>query len=185
MTQSPSNKGHKPVDSDEFSAMWASAQPLVTSYIASITGKFHDTEDLVQKVAIAAFKKHSEYDASRPFNSWVVGIARLEILRWRRDHARDRHVFSDETITRIERSHVILSGELDERRAALQACFAKLEGRARRFIEMRYLRDMTSQAIAKQSGLEAAAVRSMLYRVRQSLLKCINRRMGVKETTDG
>lgn len=185
MDLAPNNPKPAPADNDVFSARWAAAQPLITSYIASVTGRFHDTEDLVQKVAIAAFKKSGEYDPSRPFNGWVVGIARLEIMRWRRDCARDRLVFSDDVISRIEQSHVQQSDELEARRVALRACFSKLEGRPRRFMEMRYLRDMSPQAIAEQSGLQPTAVRVMLHRIRQALQKCMSRRMSQGGGRDG
>lgn len=169
---------------DDFAAMWASAQPMVTAYIASVVRNFHETEDVLQKVATVAFQKQGQYDRQRPFSAWVTGIARLELLRWRRDQARDRHVFSDETIARLEESHSGMKDELDERRAALQACFLKLDGRAKRFVEMRYLRDMPLTQIATRLGMQATAVRVSLHRVRQALQRCIERQLSGKGAKD-
>ena len=95
---------------------------MVAAYISSVVRDFHETEDLLQKVATIAFRKRSEYDPTRPFHAWVIGVTRYELLRWRRDKARNRLCFTGETIERLAVSHSLVHDELEDRRIALQYC---------------------------------------------------------------
>ncbi|MCH8921994.1 MAG: hypothetical protein IIA67_02460 [Planctomycetes bacterium] len=59
---------------------------------------------------------------------WALGIARLEVLKHRRQHATDRHVFAEDLVARIEAAYGQISDHLEDRRRA----FARLPGRGRR-----------------------------------------------------
>ena len=74
---------------------WVKAQPVVAAFIASIVRDSHRADDLLQEVARISAVKFDEYDSSRAFTSWVLGIARYEILRFRRSQGRSRIMFSD------------------------------------------------------------------------------------------
>ena len=122
----------KPSTDAEFAVLWVTAQPMVSAYIKSVVRDFHQSEDLVQKVASVAFEKREQYDSQRPFGAWVAGIARYELLHWRRSQARSRLVFTAETIEQIEVANTDLFDEFGERRAALGFCVEQLDPKGRR-----------------------------------------------------
>lgn len=167
----------------EFTARWVASQPMVTAYIASVVVDFHETEDVLQKVAAIAFVKRDQYDPERPFYAWVAGIARYELMRWRRDKARDRHVFTSETLERIERVSSEIHDELDARRSALGHCLERVTPKGRRFIEMRYSRGLTFKQIAQELGAKPVAIRVALHRVRTALHDCISNRLRSTDTS--
>src|SRR5262245_25378219 len=75
---------------EQFTRLWTAAQPVVASYLGSLVPDFRDAQDLLQNVAIACLRKFAEYDSQRPFTTWALGMARLEVLNLRRTHARSR-----------------------------------------------------------------------------------------------
>lgn len=164
-------------EAKDFASLWVSSQPKVAAYIASVVNNFHETEDVLQKVAKVAFEKHDQFDRSQSFTAWVNGITRFELMRWRRDKARDRHIFSDDTIRLLGSVTTLMSDEFDDRRMALQTCFEKLDRSGRELVELRYLDNQGLSAIADRLGIKQSTVRVRLYRVRRLLAECIQRRM--------
>ena len=56
-------------------------RPLAT-YLLAATGDPHAAEDLLQGVAATLWQELADYDQTRPFGAWAVGVARLKVLRW-------------------------------------------------------------------------------------------------------
>lgn len=174
---------HKHLSDSEFAALWAKAQPMATSYVLAVVRDHHETEDLVQKVASIAFEKRNSYDSTRPFGAWVSGIARLELLHWRRSKARNRVLFTPDTIEKIDEGLSRVEDEIDDRRAALSWCMQKLSGKGRRLIEMQYLGGLAPTQIAQQLDAKPASIRGALHRIRESLHRCIDNRIAAATST--
>ena len=131
--------------------------------------------------------KYDQYDQTRPFGAWAVGVAKYEVLYYRRERATDKHLFGDDIVEQIASRYEILAEEVDPLRDALKHCLDKLEGRSKRVIELRYRRGLPSAAIADEMDLTAGAVRMLLCRVRDTLRRCIERRrlkIGFGELSD-
>lgn len=162
---------------DEFAKNWAAAQPMVGAYISSVVRDYHDAEDLLQQVAVIAFRKREDYQPGTAFVSWVCSIARYELLRWQRDKARNRLVFSDKTVEILAEVQDVFETELDDRQEALQHCFGVLDRKAVGLLKLRYKDNLTPEQIARQTKMKPVSVRVALHRIRQLLEKCITDRM--------
>ena len=46
-------------------------------------------------------EKFEQLDNPENFRKWAFGVARFEVLSYRRDKARDRHVFSEELLLQL------------------------------------------------------------------------------------
>lgn len=137
----------------------------------------HQAEEVLQRVAVALVRKFSQYDESRSFAAWAVGVAKYEVLYFRRQRAQDKHLFDDEIVDRIAFSYQQYAEEADPRRKALEDCLKKLTGRSRHVISLRYEQGLDGVAIAEKMRLSAGAVRMLLCRVRQSLRECVDQCM--------
>ena len=164
-------------NSVEFTRLWTNVQPNVMAYISASVRQFSDAQDVVQNVAVAAVKKFDDYDRAKPFAGWIIGIARVEVLRYLRQHAKDRHQLVDEDVL------VQLAGtwernlnQLEEERAALMQCLKLLRGRPREMIEHRYGSGLKTAEIAEITGLKPGYVSVSLNRAYQQLRACIDRR---------
>ena len=157
--------------------LWVKSQPVVAAFIASVVRDSHRTDDLLQEVARISAAKFDEYDSTRPFASWVLGIARFEILRFQRSQGRSRVLFSDTLLENLVEDFQAQSEHGDDRRRALRDCLESVSGRRRLVLEMRYQRGLRPPDIAERLGITPNAVLLLLHRTRRILAECISRRL--------
>ena len=91
--------------------------------------------------------------------------------------------FSDEALGQIEAGFedVETRWASRDRIAALRSCLGTLSPTARRMLELRYASQLKREDIAAQFGREGEAVRKTLYRTRQVLGQCDERRIRAEE----
>ncbi len=164
-------------EATRFTTHWIHVQPTVFAFVSSTLGNYSDAEDVVQKVATIAIAKFADYDESKPFVNWVIGIARFEILRHLRDNRSDRHKFIADSLGEIVQSFEDIAPELDARRRALSACVDQVQGRAREVLEKRFADGLKTGAIAATMGLAANSVSRILNRTYGVLRECIGRQL--------
>ncbi len=135
----------------------------VYAYIAYRIGDGPDAEDLTHDVFERALRYRGSYDPSKgkPLQ-WLLGIA--------------RRVIDDRGTSRLlgEAADADRAGssEMEEeaaRRLDLHAALARLTGRERDLLALRYGADLSSRQIAEIVGLSANAVEVALHRARARL----------------
>ncbi len=161
----------------ELAVYWTKAQPQVANFISLMIPDFHDAEDVLQRVAVALVKKFPEFDRRRSFPDWAVGIARYEILAYRRRKARDRHVFDESIIEQVAQLYREAEPAFDEVREALGECMAKVTGRNRRLLELWYLGHTSQMDIAREFATTPGTIYVSLHRIRTGLRDCVRRRL--------
>lgn len=165
---------------EQISALWTRSQHAVAAYLASLVYDHHDAEDLLQRTAVAAIRKFRDFDETRSFSSWVLGIAHIEVLRYRREKTRDaRLMFSEHAVEVLTQAH----GELEnndgaESRAALARCMGRLRGRSRQVVDLFYRDNLKLDEISEQLSIARGTVGSMLHRSRGMLRDCVDHEMG-------
>lgn len=161
------------------SRLWSEAQPVVAAMIAGAVVDFQHAEDLVSQVAETVVMKFDDFDRSRPFTPWALGIAKKMILRHYERRAGERLVFFDERIlSEMAIAQEEVAGEATERLAAMRKCLAEIKGKTRRVMEMRYLHGLKPQAIGDALDMTSNAVWVMLHRGREAVARCIDRKLG-------
>lgn len=165
-----------------FAALWVEVQQPVATFIAAAGPGFHDTDDLLQKVAVIAFEKFDTFDPDcGPFLAWVIGIAKNELLHWRRGLSRDRHVFQPEVLECLADAQRQEAGEPSLAGQAVAWCLDKVRGRAREILSLRYVDDLKPAEIADRLGTSSSSIRVTLTRTRGSLRECVERRIRAME----
>jgi RNA polymerase sigma-70 factor (ECF subfamily) len=163
-----------------FTRHWTQAQPTVAAYINSMVPDFQQAEDLLQNVAVVLLRKFPEYDPSRPFVAWALGISRNEILSTRRSFARSFLSFHPDLLEGVAAAYEEMSPQLKARAAALQDCIENVKGHARKVLRLRYQEALAPRDIAGRLGLEPGNVRVILSRVRAALQECVERRLSAE-----
>jgi RNA polymerase sigma-70 factor (ECF subfamily) len=167
----------QPHQAEQLAALWAASQSTVSAFIRTLVPDYQQADEVMQRVAVALVRKYDQYDDSRSFAAWAIGMAKFEVLYYRRERATDRHLFGDDIVEQIASRYEALAEESDPLRDALKSCLDNLEGRSRQVLELRYKRGLSSAAIATEMQLSSGAVRMLLCRVRDSLRRCIEGRM--------
>lgn len=134
-----------------------------------------DVDDVLQETNVALWRKADEFDPSRDFLAWALGIAQMQVLAFRKRQQRRKLVFDDELLNTLAAEAAQHASELEPRRAALAACLQKLPEEHRHLVTRRYEPGGSVNEIAQEQGKTPKAVSEMLRRIRAALLECIER----------
>jgi RNA polymerase sigma-70 factor (ECF subfamily) len=165
-----------------FTQLWTAAHPTVAGFVRGLVPDRAAVDDILQEVAVALFAQFADYDQTRPFVAWALGIAKHKIQdRWR-SLARSKQVVQDAAVLEaMAEISAEMDDEFEARRAALQECLSQVQGRASDLLRLHYHEGLEPRHIAEQLGLQAGHVRVLLNRVRGVLRDCIERRIGLPE----
>ncbi len=162
---------------DEFIQLLTAHQPQLRGVVMAGLGSHADCEDVLQRTNLAIWRKASDFDPTRSFIAWAIGIARFEILSFIRDRRRDRHVFSPELVELLLVEAETQLDRVPERTLALRGCVAELPVRSRDLLVLKYVQGQGIREIAEATGRTLDSVKSLLLRVRKLLAECIERRL--------
>jgi RNA polymerase sigma-70 factor, ECF subfamily len=165
-----------PREVEELAAYWTGAQRTVAGFVRSLVTDFHESEEVLQRVAVTLVRKHGQYDPTRPFVAWALGVARFEVLAFLHERSSDRLVFSDALVERIAESHERAARDPSPAPQFVDECVEELDGRARQAIQLRYGGNLRTAQIARTMQLSDGAVRMLLSRARALLRKCVELR---------
>jgi RNA polymerase sigma-70 factor (ECF subfamily) len=173
----------QPDDADamRFGLLWAEARGAVEGYLHGLVTDHQAADELVQDVAVAAFRSFANWRPTGSFTVWTLGIAsNLLKMRWR-SLARNRRVFADPTlIESLAAMNAEMDDVLDVERNALRDCLRQVQGRAWDMLRMHYFEHVQTGDIAERLGVAAGQVRVQLHRIRQALRTCIQRRIAAE-----
>ncbi len=160
----------------------AGCQDRLIAHILALVPQRDMAYDIRQEVNLVLWRRRGDYVPGTSFVAWARKVAFFQVLAYRRDRARDRHVFFSEELM------VQLAGEeeredvrvFDARRGALKKCLAKLTDKQRWLIEQRYHSEKSISVLAEVMDQSAGAVATAVYRVRNALRKCVERSPGLE-----
>lgn len=158
---------------------WMQILPAVSAYVRSTILNYHDSEDIIQNIAVVFAEKYDRLDPSRKVLPWILRIARYEVVNYFRSQGREQIIFDEKTLQRIQRAYHVIHDESEGIKKALHTCIESLNDRPRHVLKLRYLREMEIGDISRRLGLSSNAVYIMLCRVREALAKCVQKKAGV------
>ncbi len=144
-----------------------------------------DAEDIVQQSFQKAFVHFHKFEGKSSFSTWLTRIAINEALmlmrrgRGRREVSIDDSSGNEETAVGPEIPDSGPSPESSysqrEREQILSAAINRLTPRTRTAIELRELRELSTQEAARVMGLSVAAVKARVFHGRRKLRKTLKR----------
>lgn len=155
--------------------LWTLAQPKVSAFVTSVVRDFKDRDDVLQDIAVAVVESIDSYDSQRPFDVWAMGVARNQMKLYFRRRQRDRLLFDETTIQRVEAAFSRVTDVESRKLDLLNNCLEQLEGRAQELCTLRYEENLKPAAISETLGMAGTAVRKSLQRIREQLRECIDR----------
>jgi RNA polymerase sigma-70 factor (ECF subfamily) len=160
-----------------FARLWTRAQSPVSGYIRSLVPDPHLADDVLQDVAVTCMRKIEEYDTSRSFRAWCMGIARIQVLRYRREGARYRLLAHEDVLEAVAEVQEELSDEMKVRTNALRQCLKEIPAKTRQMLDLQYAGKHSHASIAGFLQVKTGSVKVMLSRARASLRECIEQRL--------
>jgi len=163
---------------EQFLSLLLRSQPNLRAYIASLLLDRSSVDDLLQEVNLTLLRKAETYRPQSSFMAWAARVAQLKVKEYQRKHSRHQRLFSPELIELISNRFLerYEKGGRDERLWTLHDCLAALPGRSRKLIADRYVHNASLEQLAVAMKTSKNAVSAHLYRIRLSLLDCIDRK---------
>lgn len=157
---------------DQFLRLFMVHEPSLRVYVRSLLFTGEDESDVMQDVAVVLWRKFDPTLDSEAFCRWAFGVARMEVLTFRRDRARDRLQFSEDIYQLLSETVYEQSNHLEAERRALESCVKKLPEERRQLIEAAYAPGVQIDQMAAQMGKTAMALYKSLHRIRLTLIDC-------------
>ena len=145
------------------------SERVIRLYLNSVIYNKADAQDILQRVALRAYHKFNDYDQTQPFQGWVFGIAKFEVLGYFRDHGRNMEVIDSEISERLaenmEDQSEIINREEEERHERLEQLLRQIPPKAQELIRLRFFEKREYDEIARLLNTNEGAVRTALSRI--------------------
>lgn len=161
-------------DIDAFGQLVELYQQPVINLAYRMLGNYQEAEDAAQEAFIRAFSHLQSYDPNRAFKTWLFSIASNHCI----DRLRKRrltYVSIDEPLpphpSLVSDDHADPEKSLldQERSTYIQSMLDELSPDYRAAVILRYWYDMSYAEIAESLKTTESAIKSRLFRARQSL----------------
>ena len=166
---------------DHFLRLYVENEEALRGFVRSLVPTLEDAREVMQETAALLWRKFDELDSMENFRRWAFGVARMEALTFRRDQARDRHVFSEDLMRLLEAEAEEAAGHSDREQQALERCLQKLPQAQRTLIETVYVGGARIDEMARDSGRTPMALYKLLHRVRMALADCVRMTLDAEE----
>jgi RNA polymerase sigma-70 factor (ECF subfamily) len=163
------------VNREGFVQQMMAEQTSLFAYIARLLGNLNDANNVLQQTNLVLWRKASEFEAGTNFRAWARKTAYYQTLAFLRDKKRDKHIFDDALLEQLAARPTEI--DEDERRVALRHCLGHISADSLELLRQRYAPGNSISDIAKQRRKSEGAIRNALMRIRQSVVRCIERQM--------
>jgi RNA polymerase sigma-70 factor (ECF subfamily) len=141
-------------------------------------------EDIFQEIWIrlqeAAARGEPIADPAR----WCRGVAKNLILHYWRDKRVGKVVTDSELLDLVEQALNEQPEDSSDRRQALMECIDRLPQKSRQLLQLKYDEGLSFAAMAERLKRSVDGLKMALCRVRQALLECAQRKLGLASPTD-
>ncbi|MBV8879772.1 MAG: sigma-70 family RNA polymerase sigma factor [Planctomycetaceae bacterium] len=170
-------------DRNAYSRIVAEYQDMLLAYAAFRVPDAALVDEVVQQTFIRAYEQLKDFQTDKDFGVWLRSICRFMILAELKRVSRDRsnkdnyqeHLKAELVGQALERG---ASDVDDDVLLRLQGCLGKLQQTARSLVTLRYQELLKVEEIAERLGQSATWVATTLFRVRETLRRCLGE--GVK-----
>ncbi|QDV17592.1 RNA polymerase sigma factor [Gimesia panareensis] len=169
---------------EEYVALIAGSQPVLRGLLVALIRRAADVDDVLQETNTVLWRKRDEYDRERAFLPWACRIAQLQALAFFKRVRNDgQAVLEERTLEQIAAATTRRALEAKSHAEALTHCMEKLPSSHRQLVESRYRDAVPVNQIAADEGRSADAVSMTLYRIRKTLMECIQKTMAREAQT--
>ena len=158
-------------------------QGRLRAFVAAYCPARDQVDEIVQRAFVWAYRHLDEYKPGTRFYAWLKAIARnhlLADLEVQKREARGRQRYLEFLLA--ARCREELAREPEDRTPALRACLDELPPGDRALVAERYEAHRPVEAMARDGGCAAGALRVALFRVRQRLRRCVEGKMAEAAT---
>lgn len=156
-------------------------------FVFSLSGTWHDADDIAQEALIKAFRSFGTYDQRAALSTWLYTIARSSCIDWRRSRigkVRPHEPLDEALPATAPHADEILETKRDAER--LWQAIGQVDEKFRVALVLFDIEGASYEEIARIEDVPVGTVRSRLSRARAQLQEQLNPlKSGVVATTGG
>jgi len=164
-------------DVDAFEPLVDRYLPNIRAFLALRAPALHLVDELAHETFVYAFRNIGDFTPGTSLLHWLRAIAgnlfRAETQRFSREQANQSRFAESQCVDAV--SGESLPGDSDEAEL-LRQCVEGLQGKMRDLVSLKYRQERSTEQIAQELKRSAAWVWTMLFRVRQQLKACMERK---------
>lgn len=168
---------------EEFLREFSRERDFLASYIRSLLPNPSDAEDVLQCCSLLLWQKFEQFDRDRSFRAWACGVAFYEVRNFLRSTSRGRMKFSFELMEQIADQRLEEFHAKDVRLGHLQACVQTLKEQDQHLLNAFYSQASPLPELARDRGMTVRSLSTRLWRLRQMLVDCVNRKLALCENS--
>lgn len=157
------------------------AQAGLYSYILTLLPWPDQANDVLQETNLVLWREAAEFAPDSNFQAWACRVAYFQVLTHRRKKHRNRVVFGDAFLDGLAQQAVPGDDLGQEERLFLRDCLKGLPADQRELIRKRYDAGKPVKAIAAEIDESPNSVAVVLFRIRQSLMKCVQNKLAQRD----
>lgn len=158
---------------ERFIALLTEHEGVIRASIRSVIQRPEDVAEIMQAVSLAMWRKFDSLTDSTGFAKWACVIARYEILKFRREKARERFQLDDVLVALILEEGAQQIPLRVGRMAHLEACLEKLPESRRALVLQAYAQGCSMKVLAERIGKSQDGLYQLLRRIREELRACV------------
>ena len=168
-------------DREAFASIVESCHHLLRASLLRDTADPELADEIAQETLIRAWDKRHQYRPGTSPRSWLITIARSQLMECRRREERSRRHLRQ--LVREELLRKADQRDRDEDRAgrleALRACLGEVDESQRELLELVHGKGLTTEGAAEVLGIQPPACRQRLSRLQRALRMCAEKRLAL------
>lgn len=154
------------------------------AFIFASVRDYDIAEEVLQDVSVVVCENSDSFELGTNFGAWAREIARRRILAYYRTTKRFPCPLSEDELRNLQAGFDAVDDTSTKlRMASLTKCLEALKPFAKQLIQLRYAARFSLGEIGERVGRQPESVRKALYRTRQTLRECIERRLRREDKT--
>lgn len=162
---------------EHFVELFTKNEQSLRTFVRSLVPSWHDTDEIVQEVALVAWQKFDQFERGTSFIKWACVIGRFKALAHRRKFARGQIAFKQALIEVMADEAERETDQRQREYEALENCLSKLPEKQRRWVTLAHTPGISSNELAEEIGVKPGTFYMRLNRIRKTLLTCINKNL--------
>ena len=158
-------------------------QLRLRAFVRSLVPNHASADDVLQETNLVLWRKSDQFTLGTDFAAWACKIAWLQVRAHWQKHGRDRLVFNEGLMLELAQEAERSYSDLEQRLADLRACLSQLTSRQRDILHRQYTNNERPAEIAENLNRPVGSIRQTIYRIRQTLLACIERKSVGRQST--
>lgn len=164
---------NKQLSESDFFRLFVKNEEIFRAYARVLLPCWESVDEVMQESSVVMWRKLGQLDNEQGFLPWGKVIVRFEALKFRRNKARDRHVFSETLLDLIANEASEEPEEsLESEWKALNDCLAKFSPSGRELLMAPYRGRGEVIRLATQCGRTVNSLYKQIGRLREKLANC-------------